>query len=233
MTDTLAPRRILGVLVPWFNTVVEPELDALRPRGVSNQTARFTLDARVVEDVGDAAGKLMACAPDALLIGLATESFPNGLAVLESAATTLAQRCERPVFTASHAPHAALRVLGARRIGVVTPFDDAANERVRAAFEAAGFEVLRIAGLACPSIDAIGRTPADAIRRVFGEADTNEAQALVQVGTGLPVLHLVESIEQAHAKPVVSCNAALYWQALRALGVDDPVAGFGRLLAKH
>jgi maleate isomerase len=233
MTDTIAPRRILGVLVPWFNTVVQPELDALRPAGVSNQTARFTLDAKVVEDIGEAAAKLMACAPDALLIGLATESFPNGLAMLESVAAHLSQRCERPVFTASHAPHAALRALGARRIGVVTPFDAAANERVRAAFEAAGFAVARIAGLACPSIDAIGRTPADAIRRVFAEADGDGAEALVQVGTGLPVLHLVAALEQTHGKPVVACNAALYWQALRALGVADPVTGFGRLLAEH
>ena len=39
----------LGVLVPWFNTAVQPELEALRPVGVSNQTARFALDAKVVE----------------------------------------------------------------------------------------------------------------------------------------------------------------------------------------
>jgi maleate isomerase len=47
------------------------------------------------------------------------------------------------------------------------------------------------------------------------------------------VLHQIEALERAHGKPVITCNAALYWQALRALGVADPITGFGRLLAEH
>jgi hypothetical protein len=48
MPNTIAPRGLFGVLVPWFNSVVEPELADLRPAGVSNQTARFALDATVL-----------------------------------------------------------------------------------------------------------------------------------------------------------------------------------------
>ena len=48
---------------------------------------------------------------------------------------------------------------------------------------------------------------------------------------GLPVVGLVDELERAFAKPVVACNAAMYWQALRAIGVDDRMAGRGRLLA--
>jgi maleate isomerase len=141
MPDTLSPRKILGVLVPYFNTVVQPELDDLRPAGVSNQTARFTLDAAVVQNIREAAEKLTACGPEALLIGLSTEAFPNGLALLAQGAGELHEGTGLPVFTASHATHAALRHLGATRVGVVTPFDAGANEHVRAALESAGFVV--------------------------------------------------------------------------------------------
>jgi maleate isomerase len=233
LTDTLAPRAVVGVLVPWFNGVVEPELAALRPPGVSNQTARFTLDAKVLEDVADAAAKLAACRPDAFLIGLATESFPDGLATLQCGAEEIGRRTERPAFTASHACHAALRALGAKRIGVVTPFDAGANQRVQAAFEASGFEVAGIGGLACPDLASIGRTPLDAIRRVFADVGAAPADAIVQVGTGLPVVGLVDALERALGRPVVACNAAMYWQALRAIGIDDRLRGFGRLLAEH
>jgi len=121
--------------------------------------------------------------------------------------------------------------LDARRIGVVTPFDASANQCVQAAFEANGFEVARVGGLACPDLDSIGRTPLDAIRRAFRETNGADVEALVQVGTGLPVVGLVDELERAFAKPVVACNAAMYWQALRAIGVDDRMAGRGRLLA--
>jgi maleate isomerase len=231
MTDTLAYRSLLGVLVPFFNTVLEPELADLRPPGVTNQTARFTLDANVLQNVQDAVAKLEACKPSAILIGLSTESFPGGLDVLEKAARAAATHSNRPVFTAPHATHAALRALGVRGIGVVTPFDAAANVHVRAAFEAQGFDVASIVGLSCPALDTIGHTSPDEIRGVFRAVDSPRAEALVQVGTGLPVLHLVGALEREFGKPVVACNAALYWQALRATNIDDRLPGFGRLLA--
>jgi maleate isomerase len=46
------------------------------------------------------------------------------------------------------------------------------------------------------------------------------------------VLPLVQELEETLRKPVVACNAASYWQALREIGVRDAVPGFGRLLAE-
>lgn len=232
MADTLSPRAALGVLVPYFNSVVEPELAALRPPGVTNQTARFTLDATVLENIAEAAAGLASCGIGALLVGLSTESFPGGLAMLRQGADDLAARTQLPVFTASHATHAALRHLGARRVAVVTPFDADANARVASSFEESGFEVAGIAGLACADLAAIGRSAPQEVRRVFADADVETADALVQVGTGLPTLALVEALEAEHGKPVVVCNAALYWEALRAMGIQDPIPAFGRLLAE-
>jgi maleate isomerase len=225
-------RKIVGVLVPFFNTAVEHELAGLRPPGVSNQTARFALDAEVIRNVVDAARNLAVVKPDVFLIGFTTESFPDGLPLLQQAAEAVRAATGVRVVTASHATHAALRHLSVRRIAVVSPFDGPANDHVRAALEGLGFDVVRIHGLACPSYDQIGWTPLADVRRAFGEADSADAEVLVEVGTGLPTLPLIEELEETLRKPVIACNAASYWQALRVIEVADPIRGFGRLLAE-
>jgi maleate isomerase len=233
MGDILGHRRVFGVLVPYFNTVVEPELADLRPLGVTNQTTRFTLDANVLQDVAECTRKLAACGLDAMLVALSPEFLPGGIELMQQAASDAARELGRPVLTTPLATHAALRELGASRIGLVTPFDDAANEHVRSAFEANGFAVAAIRGIPAPSFEAIAKTDPGEIRRACREAALPEVEAIAQVGTGLPLLHLVHELEQELARPVVSCNAALYWHALRETGIRDARSGFGSLLSSH
>lgn len=230
MGDTLSHRALIGVLVPFFNSVVEPELASLRPSGVGNQTARFELDADVLQHVEAGGVKLLTCGVQALVVGLAPESFPGGLALLQQGVDELAAKTKLPVYAASFAVHAALRTIGVTKIGIVTPFDADGNTHVKAAFEEHGFEVVGMEGLDCAAFDKIAQTPFDDIREAFRVADRAEAEALVHVGTGLPVVGLVDELERWHGKTVIACNAAMYWQALRGLGVEDRVEGVGRLL---
>ena len=104
---------------------------------------------------------------------------------------------------------------------------------VKANTEAAGFEVVAIKGTEAPSLPAICETPLEDIRRVFVEVAQAECDAILQVGTALPVVALIEELEAATGKPIVACNAAVYWQTLRGIGINDPILGFGHLLAEH
>jgi maleate isomerase len=230
MADTLSRRAVIGVLVPFFNSVVEPELASLRPSGVGNQTARFELDADVLQNVTTGGEQLLTCGVEALVVGLAPESFPGGLALLQQGVDDLKEKTGVPVHAASFAVHAALRTIGVKKIGVVTPFDAEGNTHVKAAFEEKGFDVVGIEGLNCAAFDRIAHTPHADIMAAFRTVDTSEAQALVHVGTGLPVVDLVEEMEQHHGKTVIACNAAMYWEALRGLGIADAIHGVGRLL---
>src|SRR5438046_183296 len=72
----------------------------------------------------------------------------------------------------------------------------------------------------------------DAVRAIAlgREADVPSADAILISATGLPTVGIVERLERDLGKPVVTSQTATLWYALRALGVTDPVRGYGRLL---
>ena len=234
MVDTLAPRGVIGVMTPAMNTVIQPELELLRPPGVTNQMQRFRLGGeRISDDLLVEAEKLMDCRPAALAIGFTTDAGPGGVAKLATRSEELTERLGIPVCNASQANHAALRALGATKVAVVTPFDAATDRNVQANVEEAGFQVLAIKGTEAPSLPAICETAIEDIRRVFLSVAEADCEAIVQVGTALPVVAEIGALERETGRTVVACNAAVYWQTLRAAGIDDRIAGFGRLLSEH
>ncbi|MEM7318979.1 MAG: hypothetical protein AAF408_08145 [Pseudomonadota bacterium] len=234
MADTLAPRAVIGVMTPAMNTVVQPELELLRPSGVTNQMQRFRLGGDAIsDDLPQEAAKLMDCAPSAIAIGLTTDAGPDGPDKLKARCQDIADHVGVPVLGASQADYEGLRVLGAMRVGIVTPFTAQVDAVVEANTEAAGFDVVAIKGTKAPSLPAICETPLDDIRAAFAQVAASDCDVILQVGTALPVVAMLAELEAAHGRPIVACNAAVYWQTLRSIGITDPIPGFGRLLEAH
>jgi len=234
LIDTLAPRGVIGVMTPAMNTVVQPELELLRPPGITNQMQRFRLGGeQISDDLLEEAEKLMDCQPLALAIGLTTDAGLGGVDKLAARCEALAQQLNIPVCNASQADHVALRALGAQRVGVVTPFNAEVDQNVKANVEAAGFNVIAIKGTEAPSLPAICTTPLDKIREVFAEVAASDCDVILQVGTALPVVAMLEDLENELGKPIVACNAAVYWQTLRAAGITDSIMGYGRLFREY
>ena len=231
MTDTLAPRALIGVMTPAMNTVVQPELELLRPAGVTNQMQRFRLGGdNVSDDLLDEADKLMDCRPLALAIGLTTDAGPGGVAKLKKRCSELSEHIGIPVCNASIATQHGLRTIGAKQIAVLTPFNAEIDQIVKANIEAGGFEVVAIKGTDAPSLPEICETPLQQIRELIQQLAESDCDAIAQIGTALPVVSLIEEMEYATGKSIVACNAAVYWQTLRAAGIDDSIPGYGRLL---
>src|SRR5882757_7862626 len=81
MADTLGWRMKFGLITPAWNTVFEPECEAMRPRGVTNQTMRVAIPdtpagteeefAKVMKSVREAletaVDTVMTCAPGSLI----------------------------------------------------------------------------------------------------------------------------------------------------------------------
>ncbi len=245
MRDALGWRHRFGVLGPSTNTVVQPDLEAMRPVGVTNHYSRiytpnadavsndtFMAGARLIgENTLDAVRSVMTSGPDSLVMGMSAVTFFGGMAGADAFQASIERESGLRVSVGSHATAAALRAYGGvRRVAFMSPYFPAANAEVRRYLTEAGFEVVRDSCLQCPSWTAIAAIPTGVIRDAFRALDGDDVDAIVQVGTNLSAVRLCAAAELWLGKPVVAINVATYWHALRGVGILDKVADMGRLL---
>lgn len=248
MADALGWRSKFGVLIPSTNTSVQPEFDAMRPEGVTNHISRIRIPNIPLNDDADferliamidvaqmeAVDSVMSCEPDVLVLGISAETFWDGFQASKRLRATLEEHTSLPVAMGSDACEAALAVYGAKRIGVITPYQPVGDRNVVRFFEEAGFEVPHIKGLKCPSPVGIAHVGAEELRAAVHEVGSHDdIEAVVQVGTNLAMAKLAPDFERELGKPVIAINTAIYWDALRRNGIEDKVEGFGVLLAEH
>ena len=112
-------------------------------------------------------------------------------------------------FSVATTVRAAIASRGAERVGVITPYVESLNERIRQSLEADGFEVVAIRGLGIDENFAIADADADRIvdfaRQCF--ADT-EIDVLFASCTNFRALDARERIEEVLDVPVVTSNQA-------------------------
>ncbi|AKJ31884.1 arylmalonate decarboxylase [Caldimonas brevitalea] len=121
---------------------------------------------------------------------------------------------------------------GIRRIGLISPYTEIGNVAVSQFFVDKGYEIVALANLGGQSPSRISDVHLQDLRRAVETANVPEAEAIVQVGTNVPMASFAHVAEQWTGKPVVSNNAVLYWHALRMGGIRDQFDGFGSLFRR-
>jgi maleate isomerase len=247
MTDSLGYRKKFAVIAPSTNTTVQPEFDAMRPRGVTNHFARIHIPNdpihddedfnRLMENIRramfDAVDEVMTCEPDYLIMGMSSETFWDGIEGSERLRERVEAHAGVKVAMGSDSARAALRRYNARRIAVITPYMPVGDAQVRRFFVDCGFEIVRLKGLRCKSPVAIAHVQERELRDAIIEVDGPDVDAIIQVGTNLAMARLAGIAEFWLDKPVLAINTCTYWWALRQNGIDDQIEGFGSLLLRH
>ena len=248
MVDALGWRKVFAVLGPSTNTIVQPDMEAMRPAGVTNHyrdiyvedpvalsDEAFMAGARKISDgMKDALRTAMTCRPDYLVLGVSAISFNGGLAGAQRFVREVQEFTSLNISVGSLATAAALEKYGnIRRISFLSPYYPAANAHVRKFFEDCGYQVVRDVALRCTSWTNIARVDELRLREALLQLDGPDVHAVVQVGTNLSMVRLAAQAEAWLNKPVIAINAATYWHALRACGIADRIAGLGSLLDRH
>ena len=248
MTDTLGWRMKVGAVIQASNSVVQPEFDRMRPRGVTNQSMRVAIPdtpvgsdeelaavtAKIRADVENAVDVVLACTPSAVVMALGSETLWDGVLTPKELQAHLQRRAGVNVVLSGLATVAAMHKYGGvRRIGVLTPYMPAGDAQVRRFYTDAGFEVVNLLGLRSASPGLMAHEPAEKLRRAARDVDDPSIELIVQVGSNLPFARIAAEAERWLGKPVLAANTCCYWQALRQFGIDDQVDGFGSLLEEY
>jgi maleate isomerase len=247
MTSLTSPRAQFGLILPSTNTVVEAEFNWMRVEGVSWHSGRIFIpepelndDASFVAflenlrtEIGSTVAGVVTAKPDYLVMGMSAETFWGGKDGAAEFEAWMKELSGLEVTTGAAACKAALDVYGARRIGVITPYQPVGDAQVQSFFEQLGYEVAAIHGLKCDSATSIGDVPPEEIAAAFRAVDGPDVDLLVQAGTNLPAVKVAAELEVELGKPVVAINAATVWHAYRTNGITDQLTGFGSLLGEH
>jgi maleate isomerase len=247
MTDSLGFRRKFAVIAPSTNTAVQPEFDAMRPRGVTNHFGRILIANDPVRNDDDfnklmdnirgemmnTVDEVMTCEPDYLIMGMSSETFWDGLEGSKKLMERVEKRAGVRVAMGSDASQEALRRYGAKRISVITPYMPAGDAQVRRFFTDCGFEIVKLKGLRGTSPVQYAHVSERELRDAINEVNGPDIDAIVQVGTNLAMARLAGIAEFWLDKPVLAINTCIYWWALRENGIEDKIDGFGSLLIEH
>ena len=246
--DALGYRAKIGVVVPGTNTIVQPEYEALKPPGVSNHVMRMLLPARPYDDMKnyqqaletehgnleEALDTLLLCEPQVVAHGHSIHSFRGDVERALAEKEHLENYCKLPFMTPSLSLLAGLEAIGRpRNLGILTPYWPPADEMIANWFRSAGYKPVHSSGLKTVGPISVAMVRPEVIMAAFDAINTPDVEALIHVGTNLPVSGLTEAIEKRCGKPLIGVNVATYWAALRRLGIKDRIEGFGMLVREH
>lgn len=244
----MASRAKVAVVVPATNTIVQPEMEAMRPAGVTNHVSRMYLPTRPYDDqeaykkaleteegnLEESLALVTVCEPHVIAHGHSIHSFRGDGQRAIAEEERLEALCGVPFITPSRAVLAGLDAIGKpRRIAILTPYWQPADDMIAAFFRSCGYDVVSTHGLKSTGPTAVARFTYEQIMQGFEDVDHPDADALIHVGTNLPVSAMTPAIEKKFGKPLIGVNVATYWLALRRIGIMDKLPGMGLLAEQH
>lgn len=232
----------IGVVIPSVNTVMEPWANRVLPAGVSLFAARMfippaTTAATLIEmdrtDGKAAVRQLSSVFPHVIAYGCTASSIVQGLNYDAHLRAEMTEVTKAPSTTAAHAIVTALKTVGAKTVSLVSPYTKEVDAAEHHYFESAGFKVVGGACLGISDGFQLASPEPGTLYQLGLTGCASTADALVISCLNTRSHMVLEALEQALGRPVISSTQATLWHALRLAGVKDPIPGYGRLLTAH
>ncbi|WP_052249090.1 maleate cis-trans isomerase family protein [Leisingera sp. ANG-Vp] len=242
MTHETRTRAKIGVLVPFTNTNLEPDMMLMRCPDTTVHFQRMggydvdeipgsdQMAGLGASDISQDLRMISGVRPDVVLYGCTSATLTHGPGFDEQLAQDIKAGSGALSFTAAGALVEAIKALGATKVGFSSPYLGEINEQA-VEFLAQN----QIATVKCADVGrelgnyGQGELTPDEVFDLASQADHPEAQAIVLSCTDMRSVEAVDRIEAALGKPVVTSNQAMMFAVMRALGLPRQGNVPGRL----
>lgn len=239
-------RARFGILVPFTNTNLEPDMTLLRPEGVSMHFARMggydqdkipdadQMHGLGAADLDEPLHLLEGVHPDVILYGCTSATLTHGPAFDRGLAERIKADSGAETVTAAGALVHALNTLGVERIGFASPYMSAINDMAVGFLAQTGVETLMRSEVGS-DLDNYGQGALDpqAVFDLGLAANHPEAGAIVLSCTDMRSVEIIARLERAVGKPVITSNQAMAFQAMQLAGIREDLPGYGQLLERE
>ena len=238
-------RARFGVLVPFTNSNLEPDMALLRPGGVSMHFARMGgYDADEIPDEAQMQGLgaadleeplalLSGVKPDVILYGCTSATLTHGPEFDRALTAKIKQDSGAQTVTAAGSLVQALQAIGAKSIGFASPYVPNINDMAIDFLERSGIKTIaRSEVQETLDNDGQGGLTPDRVHELGCGAEHKNADAIVLSCTDMRSVEVIDALEERLGKPVVTSNQAMLFTCLQKLHMTDVIDGYGSLLRR-
>jgi maleate isomerase len=222
----------IGVLVPFTNTNLEPDMMMMRPRGATLHFHRLgNYDADKIPGAAQMAGLgasdisqdlrlICGVRPNVVLYGCTSATLTHGSNFDKDLADRIKADSNALSLTAAGCLIEALNALDITRVGFASPYVGEIN-RLATRF----LKSRQITTVECADIGrelgnyGQGALSPDEVTELACRADHPDAEALVLSCTDMRSVEVIERIESLTGKPVITSNQAMMFCLTRALAL--------------
>ena len=232
-------RARIGYTCPPLSAEIFPyEFYKLVPAGVTLVITTLTVIERSKSEVDQAyemsmraARELAAAGVDIVFLGGVPVNLSRGNRNAQDDAAHAGGRTRRQGLLQRGGAGEGGKALGCSKVVVAHPYGAREDARLTADAERYGCKVLGATGWG-KVINQFGRIPVTAaldMGRALMRAH-RDADAIFFPSPHWPVIEAIEPLERELSVTVMAASQACVWDALRLVGVNDRIAGYGRLL---
>lgn len=181
------------------------------------------------ERLADGVRQLSDERPQAVMWACTSGSFVFGPEGARHQAAKVAAAAGVPASSTSIAFVDALRHLGIRRVAVAASYPQDVAEHFVRFLAADGIEVVAMSSHGIITAAEVGTLEPERVEQMVTAADHPDAEAVLVPDTAMHTLAIVDRLEAAVGKPVLTANQVTVWKGLQLAGGAPAIPGLGRL----